>query len=402
MKAWAALLALAGSACAASVPTSVNLDVDWASFLARSDLLWNWTGSSAPQTWQDGGFFGNGLVGGCVYFPSTNLLEVHVSRTDLYDDRSGASNLSVGNNFVFDRPRLPIGLLHVEWSGADTLASAWMRMELWNGLIQGSLSFASGTSLSFALFAQADPAVGRAIVLNTATSYAGSGSSSPLTFSLSYLPLAVDSTWHAQSSSYQPNPVPEYIPWSAAGVPSTVVVQPHLTGSEHAIGLATTGSGVSAPTSPSTSGSNPYGPFTPGHVVQLSVPSTATTVVVLTPVGTNQGNLATALLSSAITQLPQQLPASSAWWNAFWSGVASGEGSFVTWEQSWMESFYYIQIYKFACATGDNIPGTYAVHDLQGPFTALPQTDWPDLHWYVSFFGGGWGGGGWGCWEGMY
>lgn len=53
------------------------------------------------------------------------------------------------------------------------------------------------------------------------------------------------------------------------------------------------------------------------------------------------------------------LAATRAWWHAFWPA-----GAVVTLNDTVLEAFYYIQIYKFATATQRG----RAVHDLEGPW----------------------------------
>ena len=62
------------------------------------------------------------------------------------------------------------------------------------------------------------------------------------------------------------------------------------------------------------------------------------------------------------------------WWHAFYA-----RGAFVSVPQTWLEGFYYIQMYKLGSATraGGN------VIDLLGPWNFSP-TAWADLHWDLN------------------
>ena len=87
--------------------TDVCLDVDWAAFLARSDLVW--TDITKASVWSQSGFVGNGNLGAMLFAETPQALRVDISRTDVYDTRVGHSKYSINNNFAFDRPRLPNG-----------------------------------------------------------------------------------------------------------------------------------------------------------------------------------------------------------------------------------------------------------------------------------------------------
>lgn len=99
----------------------MNCSIDWPKFLARHDLLW----TSKPVSWEEGAFLGNGRLGVMVYCEENrekrNLIRFVLGRTDVTAMREGGSY----------SPRVPIGELHLEFKG-------WiyqpfrMRLDLWN------------------------------------------------------------------------------------------------------------------------------------------------------------------------------------------------------------------------------------------------------------------------------
>jgi hypothetical protein len=61
------------------------------------------------------------------------------------------------------------------------------------------------------------------------------------------------------------------------------------------------------------------------------------------------------------------------WWHDYYPA------SFLTFSDSRLESFYWIQMYKLACGTRPD----RVVYDLMGPWF-IDGTGWPDLHWDLN------------------
>lgn len=78
---------------------------------------------------------------------------VHVGRSDVWDKRAGGSKLSKGNNFQYDRARLPVGFFDLELLGHTVLEGA-MRLSLWDAVVQGEVRTERG-SVSFEAYAHA-------------------------------------------------------------------------------------------------------------------------------------------------------------------------------------------------------------------------------------------------------
>jgi alpha-L-fucosidase 2 len=371
--------ALLATLLASSVPAradAVVFDVDWPSFLARSDPIWQWSVESAqtrgadalalasvvqlthvvaaPAAWNEGPFSGNGELGIIAYVDPASLstIRIDVGSTAIWDDRSPGTNISL-NNFVFDRPRLPLGFLTVDL-GAPIIAGS-MRLALATGIISANVSTTAAASVALTIFCHA-----RYDLLDVAVVAVSPANAA----SVKWNPLPAVSTW--TDPHYQPNPPPAIT--NLPSLNSTLCVQPHLSGSSHAVGLATTVLSDSAVHFVAAS-----------HVV-LTQSLAATQVLAKLESAVSGGSFATIVASH------------SAWWSDFWSGGSNQDQpwSFITMDASRLESFYYIQWYKMACATRpDRQP-----FDLMGPWF-VEGTPWPDLHVdlnvqvvYTMVFGG--------------
>lgn len=113
------LLGLAFSAAAA--------DVDYASFLARHDLVWERT----PTNWFEAPFLGNGTMGTMLFQTGPQTLRLEVGRGDAYDHRKAGSAWH-------NRCRLPIGHFTIETDG--TILSVTGRLDLWNAEFTGDVT----------------------------------------------------------------------------------------------------------------------------------------------------------------------------------------------------------------------------------------------------------------------
>ena len=177
-------LALRASASA----DGVDVRVDWAAFLSRSDPVNNFSASqpmTVPDVWLEGSFAGNGLVGAQVLVcpagicrqslllgantsePPTGPLQVVVplARGDVGDVRTGTNAVTCnptapppynvcGVSERIAQPRLGIGdLILSKTRGA--IVSGSIRTHLHNGTIVATLQTTQG-ALSFSLFVHAE------------------------------------------------------------------------------------------------------------------------------------------------------------------------------------------------------------------------------------------------------
>eukprot|EP00854_Cymbomonas_tetramitiformis_P006775 gene6775-8098_t len=114
----------------------LSAKVDWASFLGKHDLLWNFTGT--PPS-----------------LPS--VLRFHVGRGDIWDKRAGKSKLSQKNNFQYDRPRLPVGYFDLILKGS-TVVSGEISLSLYDAVVTGVVK-TDVTEVQFEAYAPTTPGV---------------------------------------------------------------------------------------------------------------------------------------------------------------------------------------------------------------------------------------------------
>lgn len=319
-----ALLAL--KACSAQLP--ITLNVDYSTFLQRSDPVWQWNSSAnMPAEWVSALFAGNaalGLYAWCDTDPS--ILRIDISRTTVYDDREASlGSPAFTGNFVYDQPRLPVGQLYLRLT--SPLTNAVGRISLYDGMILLNLTTATGGA-SVAMWASADTAAADVMVVEANTTGTEIAS-------LSWTPAVAASTWANQNSNYVYNP-----PASTSIVNGVnVTTQAHLMGTAHATAIRSVGA---------------------AYVITISPVLSSPAAAVSWAVGQVNG----------VTDLSALRAAHLAWWRAWWP-----QGGFITFEYTLLEQFFYINLYKFASASRVG----RAVHDLMGPWF-IDGTPWPDLH----------------------
>ena len=101
-------------------PVSVNSPVDWPTFLSRHDLAWD----TLPEKFDHGAFLGNGLLGTMIYADGPDRLRFELGRSDVTDHRR-------------DNARLPIGGMILKTAGA--IKSGKLHLDLWNAEIRGEV-----------------------------------------------------------------------------------------------------------------------------------------------------------------------------------------------------------------------------------------------------------------------
>jgi len=272
----------------------VKLDVDWASFLGRHDIVWE----KLPERFDHGVWHGNGLLGAVVYRDGRQRMRWELGRSDVTEHRR-------------DNNRLPIGGMVLETVGEITNGTA--RLDLWNAESSGTIETTEG-SIRFRTFIHA---IELATIVEIDCSEGERGAE--------FKWLAAPCIDQVNNSRFKfgdpPNP-PSRLERDGD---VQVCVQPRFAGGE----FATAWHEVSEQ----------------GGKRRLYV-SIADTYP-----RTGAGPRAVAAVRRACASELAELRASHrAWWHAYYPK------SFVTVPDGKIEGFYWIQMHKLACATRQDRP----------------------------------------------
>jgi hypothetical protein len=336
----------AASAPSAPAPAAVRVDIDWAAFLARQDLVWE----DLPWQWNEGAFLGNGQLGVVAYATlADNRLDFHLGRADVTDHRKapdrktsrGAPGTEV-MDVMYEFPRLDIGRLALRPAGKIT--GGTLRVDLWNAELTGTITTDRG-ELKLRAVILRDRMAHRIDVNSTERDAAGQ----PLAYTWEFRPgnpsspRALVFPDRPQSKAYVTNPPPRLT--RLGDVP--VCVQSLLAGGDYATAWLDHRASPSAGT--------------------LYV-STANEV----PAADRSAPLAVRTVQDARAQADADLAAHRAWWHAYYPK------SFLSIPDARLESFYWIQLFKLACASRADGPPI----DNLGPF--YRTTQWPGLWWNLN------------------
>ena len=321
-----------------------RLNVDWASFLSRSDLVYNWTTldiNGVPDKWYHAAFQGNGAQGLMVRATKSaegiaDGLRIDVGHSGVYDDRTPKSGRG---NFVCDRPRLPIGMFLVHFA-APTLESLSMRLSLYDAVLSGTATTALGRC-DFKSFVNADYGTADA----SAIRFNCSGGERAR---IEWAPSLANSTWAGSRCPgyvYNPKPKTEAGPAPGGSYNITTTTQAHLSGTSHATAFAA-----------------------------LGTETDKTLYIAVANVSRDSPERAVGYVGAAVAQGWDEMRSShTRWWHNWWPA------SFLTLSDSVIESFYWANMYKLASATRAD----RNVYDLMGPWY-IDGTNWPDLHWDLN------------------
>lgn len=325
--------------------TAPRIEIDWAAFLARHDLVWH----VLPNQWNEGTFLGNGQLGLVAHArPADNRFDFHLGRVDVTDHRKAPDQKTSrgvpGAGVNYDFPRLHIGRMVLHPAGKIT--GGTLRQHLWDAEVTGVIETDRGR-IEFRAVTLRDRMVHRVDVRSTERD----SSDRPLAWRWEFLP-GNPATPRAQvfpvrpeSKAYVTNPPPHLI--DVDGVPTCV--QPLLAGGDYATAWLDL-----RPSPEATSGTLL---FTTANEVPASGAS---------------GPLAVRTLRAASSALDADLAAHRAWWHAFYPDA------FLTVPDARLESFYWIQIYKLAASSRPDAPPI----DVLGPFYRITQ--WPGLWWNLN------------------
>ncbi len=315
----AAIALMAASAAAPSQSRPMVLtQIDWPAFLARQDMVWD----SLPNQFDCGAFLGNGMLGATIYQDGDNHLRIEMGRSDVTEHRR-------------DNARLPIGGLVL--TSAGKIQGGSMRLDLWNAQVRGTIRTDKG-SIDFHCYIHAKKNVMVADSEGTGGEHCA--------WSWDARPCVDRGPGHFAGDA--PNP-PSRL--EAEGAIS-VCVQPRAAGGEFATAW--------------TKVLNPNGAL---HIIALSIADSF-------PKSTAKQAAVMAVMDADENLTPSRFAAFEQshrdWWHSFY------QADFLSIPDPKLESFYWIQWYKLACASRpDSVPV-----DLLGPW--YRHTGWPRIWWNLN------------------
>jgi alpha-L-fucosidase 2 len=301
----------------------MRTDEEWEHFLAAQDLVWE----RMPRTWYEGPFLGNGLLGSLIYQePGENALRFTVQHSEVHDHRP-----EFGNEWGV--ARLPVGNLVLVPAG--TITGVELRQDLWNAEVRGVVTTDRGTLRLTALVHN-----DRTVLLAAVEASPGEAG-----FRWEFRPSpAVSPRIVREQPPTGLVPNPDWVTIHEDGVDT--VVQPLAAGGRTATARRETGTGAARTLHLAVAHSHP---------------------------GTEAEERAVAAVRAACARPWATLVAEHrAWWHAFY------RKSFVSVPDRMLESFYWIQLHKLACAARDHAP----VMATTGPW--LEPTPWPGVWWNLN------------------
>jgi hypothetical protein len=317
-------------------------EINWPEFIGRHDLVWEET----PRQWNEGGFTGNGQLGMMVYATlADNRLDFHLGRADVTDHRGALDRKTSfgmpGKNVMFDYPRLDLGRMALRPSGK--IKSVTMRQELWNAELHGTIETDLG-KLQFRALTPRDEMVQVIDVSSTEKNPDGT----PAPWRWEFLPGNPDSpryqAYPDKAPDYEHNPRPEFK--TLDGIP--VLEQPLLAGGDYATAWKEVSLGQEAS--------------------RLFV----TTANEIPSAGSSAPVAVETVRRASTMNMGELLSAHREWWHGFY------QKSFLSIPDPRLESFYWIQLHKFAAAARESGP----VVDLHGPWFRVNQ--WPGVWWNLN------------------
>ncbi|WP_413805546.1 glycosyl hydrolase family 95 catalytic domain-containing protein [Streptomyces sp. OE57] len=296
----------------------------WATVLADADMVWQ----KMPQTWYEGPFLGNALLGSGIYAEpgDGHAVRFNVQHSEVQDHRPEFGSL-------FGLARLPIGYFTLEPVGAIT-AVDW-RLRLRDAELTGTITTDKGTLTLRALVHNS-----RSVMAIEVTPSAGEAA-----FRWVFHPA------EAISPRVDFKPVPD----GYTGNPPAVVEDHH---------------GVQAAVQPLLAGGQ--------HVTAWRERTRAgrrtlyVTVAHSHPKRTARDRALKDIESASALTYDALAPTHRAWWHAYY------RKSFLSLPDARLQRFYWIQLYKVAAAARADAP----VMATSGPW--LESTPWPATWWNLN------------------
>lgn len=329
--------------CACDSPTKESQigkesEVDWPSFMAQHDLVWEET----PKQWNEGAFVGNGQVGMMIYANmDDNRLDFHVGRQDVTDHRKAPdrkTSMAVEGAGLYDFSRLDVGRMVLRPVGK--IIDMEVRQDLWNAEIRGTI-FTDLGEIKFRAFTPYDRMMNVIEVNSTERKDGGEAG-----YHWEWLPGLPFSPriYTRNAGDYALNPKPIFK--KVGGI--AICEQPLIAGGDYATAWMEKRMDVGEST------------------LYLSVANEI-------PASNLSGKVASKdVREAADVNINDLLRTHRDWWHSYF------QKSFLSIPDGRMESFYWIQLYKMAtCSRVDGPP-----LDLMGPF--FKNTSWPSLWWNLN------------------
>ncbi|MBB2148894.1 glycosyl hydrolase family 95 catalytic domain-containing protein [Pedobacter gandavensis] len=305
--------------------------INWPVFMKRQTLHWDTIGTS----YYSGIILGNGLLGTNIYKEDAHTIRFDIGRTDVTDQREHqGAGLSEP---LISKPRLPIGRMTLKTVGEITAAK--MTLDIYNARAEGTIFTTKGT-LKFNSFVPA----------NTNVIYiSAKGTQSEKNINWQFMPEKSKSPRMNQQNAGNPVVYPENPAYQLSKVGSFDVCKQSLLNNG-------------------------------GYATVWANKKHANESTMIISVGYDADGKSDELkeASQAIQTFSKSkyqtvVAAHQKWWHQFY------QQSFISIPDQRMESFYWIQLYKLASATRENLP----MIDLMGPWFN-GKTPWPGVWWNLN------------------
>ncbi len=326
----ALLVLVLGSPARSATPAPAVDAVEWATMLARHDLVW----AKLPQRWMEAPFLGNGEQGTMLYQLDARTLRWDVGCSAAHDHRPVAQDdLAEKHVEALNRGRHFIGHLRITLPADLTGGTA--RLSLWDAEAAGTFTSAAGAAKWTALVHAAEPVM--RFELSATGDLAGAA--------FSYVPEEARSPREVRTKAPRKpaNPSPR-ISKLPDGV-HTAVHDLHAGGQTAVAWLQTETAGT--------------------RRLWLSVQHSF-------PGNDASARAVAAVRAAARADQIAWVDAHRAWWHAYYpaSFISTGDG--------FWDAFYWVQQYKLASATRDR----GWILDNQGPW--LQPTAWNATWWNLN------------------
>jgi len=309
-------------------------NIDWASFLAQHDMFWTNFNTGYPSGYFSGAIMGNGLLGTDLYKQDASAYRLNVARTDVTEGRIQHPIPGYPtHSHLYDEARLPIGSFRIIPVGAVTADTA--RLSLYDALTRGIITTNRGR-IDYRTYVHSQK---NYIVWET------SASTGEISYTWAFAPDRAISPRQNMGGTYANADYAQYpnpnVKNNVKDGGYTLCIQPLLTGWVYV-------------------------------VAWKEIRNGGNRRVIATVAYESSENAAIAAAKQTLdeafaTDNAALLKTHTDWWHNYYPS------SFISFDNTHkMESFYWAQVYKFACASREGKP----VVDIMGPWPVV-STPWP-------------------------